>query len=378
MRKSSLTSITNGTAAAVLLLSFASVSGFAPVRHHSSTLPYLRMVTSEQSDFNILEDRSGHVNRELAERIWTWEQERRQERNLPKLEFSVRAGLRLVEDMVGDVQNVDMIQEGLTALLDAMSDYRSQADHDQDFETFARNRIQERLIEYRHEDRPVRVPAAVYEVVEQARKLHTKYRSWSRVARELNIPLERLHQYAQLANRKTLLSMERTVEVRTSWLDDHVQTVDLDDWELQSGKLLDNGEKVQKEELVEDYLDETINNEGDDDSYVQQEQVAGRLQDVIPSDDPSPDDIILQELIQSDLQSFLRAALNEQEITVVRAAYGLGETPPQSAAAIAKQIQVEPNEVRFILESSLKKLRETYVQRFVHDEEDDDFIVESV
>lgn len=335
------------------------------------------MVASEQSDYNILEDKSGHVNRELAERIWTWEQERRQERDLPKLEYSVRAGLRLVEDMVQDVDNVDMIQEGLTALLDAMSDFRSQPDHD--FETYARKRIQERLIEYRNEDRPVRVPAAIYEVLERARKLHAKYGSWARAARELDIPLERLQQYAQLANRKTLLSMERTVEVRTSWLDDRVQTVDQDVWELHSGKLLDNGEKVQKEELVEDYLDETLNTEGDDDSYVQQEQIAGRLQDVIPSDDPSPDDFVLQELIESDLQSFLKSALSEQEITVIRSAYGLGDTPPQSAAAIAKKIQVEPSEVRLILEGSLKKLRESYLQRFVQDEEDDeDFIVESV
>ena len=337
------------------------------------------MVASEQSDsYNILEDKAGHVNRELAERIWTWEQERRQERNLPKLEYSVRAGLRLVEDMVQDVENVDMIQEGLTALLDAMSDFRSsQPEHD--FAAYAKKRIQERLAEYRNEDRPVRVPAAVYEVLDQARKLHTKYGSWTRAARKLDLPLERLQQYAQLANRKALLSTERTVEVRTTWLDDRVQTIDQDVWELRSGKLLDNGEKVQKEELVEDYLDETLNTEGDDDSYVQQEQIAGRLQDVIPSDDPSPDDFVLQELIESDLQSFLRSVLNEQEITVIRAAYGLGDTPPHSAVAIAQTIQVEPSEVRVILEQSLKKLRESYIHRFVQDHEDDeDFIVESV
>jgi RNA polymerase sigma factor (sigma-70 family) len=362
--------------ATVLLLSLQTGFGFMPC-DSASISSSRRMVASERSEFNILEDKFGHVNRELAERIWTWEQERRQERNLPKLEYSVRAGLRLVEDMVQDIDDVDMIQEGLTALLDAMSDYRSQPDHD--FETYAKKRIQERLAEYRNEDRPVKVPAAISEVVERARVLHTKYRSWSRVARELDMPLERLQQYAQLANRKTLLSMERTVEVRKPWLDDRVQTVDQDVWELQSGKLLDNGEKVQKDELVEDYLDETINTEGDDDSYIQQEQIAGRLQDVIPSDDPSPDDIILQELIESDLQSFLRSALNEQEITVIRSAYGLGDTPPQSAQAIAKTIQVKPSEVRVILETSLKKLRESYVQRFVQDDEDDeDFIIESV
>jgi len=94
---------------------------------------------------NILEDSKGHINRELAERIWNWEQEHRSEKNLPKVEYSVRAGLRLVDSMVGEIlrerssnnsrisdennSNVhsDLIQEGLTALLmDAMSHYREE------------------------------------------------------------------------------------------------------------------------------------------------------------------------------------------------------------------------------------------------------------
>ena len=124
------------------------------------------------NDNNLMKDETGHVNRKLAENLWQWEQNSRQEKQLPKVEYSVRSGLRLVDQQVkellsrqnnkGGWQNhinsplhADLVQEGLTALLDAMSHYREGGEEKKDlqghdFEAYAGRQIRQHLQQNKH------------------------------------------------------------------------------------------------------------------------------------------------------------------------------------------------------------------------------------
>ena len=81
----------------------------------------LQTFTSRVEEESLLEDGEGHINRELAERIWNWEQQKRQDKNLPKFPYSTRGGLRMVNDIVHELMVVggkgvnadDLVQEGM-------------------------------------------------------------------------------------------------------------------------------------------------------------------------------------------------------------------------------------------------------------------------
>jgi RNA polymerase sigma factor (sigma-70 family) len=370
----------------------------------------------DDSHKNILEDRAGHINRDLAERIWSWEQERRTKEKLPKLEYSVRKGLRLVDSMVDDVLyrkkrrydstrrndddlRSDLVQEGLSALLDALSRYRQQKDGS-DFESYARRHIHQQLQLSLEEgaERPLKLPHAVQSVVKRAHKLVNRRIQEQRrgnttttgvsVAEELEIPPELLQKYLRLArSTSSSLSMESTVEIRH--LDKSVYR-DKEEWELYEGFLLDNGHSVAKDQLISEYLDETIELEGDDQAWVQQEQMAGPLPQVIPdTDEPSPDDLILQELIRTDLGTFLTSSLDPTEVQVVRLTFGLQEdsrrSRPQTMRETARALQIPDGQVSRVLARALDKLRASFNARFVDpgeydydDDDPDDYIVDSV
>ena len=382
---------------------------------------------------NILEDRPGHINRDLAERIWAWEQESRKIEKLGKVEYSVRSGLRLVDALVDEIllkygrgkrnQSLrsDLIQEGLSSLLDAMRQYRHQADEESStrsstysttsngFEVYARQRILKQLIQsVRKEtnaERPPRLPQAVESVVLKARRVMMQRKqtdsenaTWEAVAEEMQIPFPRLQTYLRLANRRSpFLSMESTVEIMHPSTLEGPAYRDQDEFELREGLLLDDGHKVQKDQVISEYLDETLENEGDDQAWVHEERIAGPLTDLIPdTSEPSPDDLILQELIQNDLSSFLTSSLEEQEVEVVQLIFGLQDKSSSSKGAqtmkqTAKALNIEAEEVSKILARALQKLRVSYWSRFLDkndgesveaekkdDYDDEDYTVDSV
>jgi len=388
---------------------------------------------------SILEDSSGHVNRELAERIWNWEQEHRNQQNLPRLDFSVRSGLRLVDrtarellaandddDGNGDDRTgggsgaengpySDLVQDGLTALLDAMSHY--EGNDAEEFERFARRHIRRELSRSLERDasapfvRPHVLPKSVRSVLKRAkqvaRSLHEaegRPPSLARVAGELNVPAERLQDYLNLVSRgrrsgdrrqgqsSRSLSVESTVEIMHPLLDDALPSYrDQESWELRQGLLLDNGRTVERDQLVEDFLDESVSREGDDDSWIQeQEQIAGALKDMIPDDEATSsamdqDDLALADLIRDDLSQFLVQTLEPKELQVIRLTFGLdavgddksgkkkqnrrgtsaAKSTSMSRREIAEAAGITPEEVSLLLARGIQKLRTSYANRYV-------------
>jgi DNA-directed RNA polymerase specialized sigma subunit len=382
---------------------------------------------------NILEDSAGHISGELAEHIWNWEQDYRLQRNLPKVNYSVRSGLRLVDHLVDDLIKVhqrleqqkslvvneistlrsDLIQEGLSALLDAMSQYRQQRLHNQnttpeiihndhtDFENFAKMKVYQRLIEsldVMDVRRPIRVPESIKNVVKQAKLvMHTMTQqrpghkpSLGEIAKTLNISREQLKEYLQVENRNQrllLLSMESTVSIynpHEDWTDRRYS--DIDEWELQQGLLLDNGVTIDKNELIDEFLDDTLRDEGDDEAWIREEQIVGLLQDSIPDLEIATDEgdeinstynidpttiidqnVLLHDLIQNNeiFASFLNDALNEQELRMIHLAFGFDEVKPSSISSIATQYQLSTREVSSIIRNSIMKLRTSYQAKYL-------------
>lgn len=343
---------------------------------------------------SILEDSTGHINRELAERIWNWEQEHRNEQNLPKLEYSVRSGLRLVDKTARDAlrgtseRYSDLVQEGLSALLDAMSRYRN--DDSDGFEKFAQQHIQRQLAQSMDEDTsPVRLPKSVRSLLKEAKRVAKVMReesgeapTLSELAGSMNIPLKRLQDYMHWAKRGSgTLSMESTVEISHPMLEDSLPAYrDQDQWELRQGLLLDNGHAVDREELVEEYLDEMMQREGDDDAWIQQqEQVAGRLQDIIPdTEDSSPDDEAIVDMIRNDLSQFLTSTLDADELKAVRLAFGLDTGKAVSYKEIATYMNMDEGDISKILARGIQKLRASYSSRYVEPYLDDEHTIDSV
>jgi RNA polymerase sigma factor (sigma-70 family) len=344
---------------------------------------------------NIIEDATGHVNRDLAERIWNWEQEHRIEKNLPKVNYSVRTGLRLVDGLVEEIlqQNtrtdynlhnnmhnrnenlrIDLIQEGLIKLLDVMSRYRDE--HEEGFETYARKEIYEHLAKSLDaEERPIRLPKGVMHVVQEAKRLMMESISsendgrrigmtWADVAKKLNMPENRLMDYLRLARGTgTTISMESTVEILDPFIDDPRYS-DQDEWELRQGMLLDDGHAVQKEQLVDEFLDDT-DREGDDEAWIETERIAGPLQDLIPdTEEPTPDDLMLQQLIHDDLSNFVSSTLSPDKIEIVRLYFGLESGESLSADDTAKKLGKSSVEIQMLLEESLSELRQAYTKRY--------------
>jgi len=349
----------------------------------TATEPRKEVLHSEAS--SILEDRDGHINRDLAERIWAWEQLRREAQNLPKVQYSIRSGLRLVDRLVNELAQgnervrSDLIQDGIAALLDSMSVFRRQRIEDvpfSDFESFAKRRIRKALKEALSQDagQPIPVPEEVRYAVTEAKRIFLDRRnrggpsvSWSNVADELSIPLDTLKAYLRLGSKSSSVSLESTVEIANPLLEDRISYRDQQEWESTSGMLLDGGKTVRSDEVVQEYIDF---HEGDDEAWVQETQVAGLLSDVIPDKtQPSADDLVLKELIRTDVSNFLEQALDPVEIRIIRLTFGLDSGQPQRLRHTADQLNMETHEVDRVLRASIDKLRDSYKARFVDDED---------
>lgn len=345
---------------------------------------------------NIMKDETGHVNRQLAENLWQWEQNSRQEKQLPKVEYSVRSGLRLVDKQVKEsllrrgVQSknsmyADLVQEGLTALLDAMSHYREEKDLEGDFEVYAGRQIHKHLEQILYQDRrPIRLPRSVQNVLRKAKRVSQQMAaaragqrpSVAAVAMEMDIPVQQLQDYLHLTRRRSMLSMESTVEVVEN---DAAHFVDQEDWEISQNMVLDDGHMVHKDELIDEFLDEMVELEGDDQAWIHQEQIAGPLQDLIPDDsEPSPDDSVLMEVIRQDMTEFLDATLDPVEIKVVRMIFGLDSGRQVTIKRTAEALDMDPGKVSVLLAGSLEKLRASIQSRYVEPYLDDENMVDSV
>jgi RNA polymerase sigma factor (sigma-70 family) len=301
---------------------------------------------------DFLEDAKGHINPELAQRIFRWERDQRLNLKV-RSGFSTREGLRWVQDLVTSTpratnpagSNDDLIQEGVMALMQAMTTYEVEARPTQSFENFAKERIQRAL-----ED----------------------YQVTGRLASSTN-------------SRKSALSVESTVEISDP-LEKHY--TNQDEWEVREGLMLDNGQGVKAHELVENFLVEARQFEGEDQMWIQQQQVAASLRDSIPSNeddeanelengDLSLDDLALRDMIIYNVDEFLGSTLDDLESQIIQLRFGLDADIPKTQRDVADDLDISVSKVRKLQKQALEKLRNAYSKQYV-DEEDQYYHEDSV
>lgn len=370
---------------------------------------------------DVLEDGEGHINSDLAANLWNWEQQHRESANMPKLSFSTRQGLRLVDKIVTEMATsprgqklikgsddikTDLVQEGVVALMDALNEYRQQSAPDDDsdpnktFENYARPMLENHLWStLDRASRPVQLPKAESTVWRHIQLLRPQLQAelggrtptTQELAARLEMPPETLELLFKA--RRNSLSVESTVEIQTpDSLDDQPpHFADQDQWDAQEGHyLLDTGaDGIPKQEvLVEEYQDEMYQYEGEDEMWIHQTQVAAPLRELIPDGGPSPDDLALSDMIRHDVGEFLTKTLTPQEVQVVRMSFGLDggkqvvwEEIAYSLDETATDVDelMTPSEVKKLLKGALEKLRTTYRNNYVETYlEDNDFGEDSV
>lgn len=318
---------------------------------------------------DILEDEKGHINPQLAQLIWKWEKQQRLNLDLPDFEnYSTRAGLRWVKEMVKQTLSTmggggetttattaapptrrslhdDLIQEGVIGLMQALKTFEQQARPNESFETFAKAQI--------------------------------------RIALEA-FTLERAKGMGTPTGKP--LSMESTVEIADT-LGTENYYYNQDEWEVREGLVLDNGKSVQREQLVEDFLDEALQYEGEDQMWIHSQSVAAPLRDSIPetideSEDDimsgifgetqatSPDDLALTDMILYNVDDFLGNTLEEIESQIIQMRFGLDDEDgtPKTQKEIAYELGLTPSKVRKLQKIALGKLRARFTERYISDD----------
>ena len=324
--------------------------------------------TQEQDPFqgisHLIDDGHGHINSELATSIWNWENDHRNKQHLPKFQYSTRSGLRLVDEIARDLLETysadtaysDLIQEGVVALMYAMAKYDPHYFEKESFEHYARRTICTTLSRSLAKDsRPIRLPEHVVTTLKHARQARSQLQSqtgseptMAQVAEELQISPEQLQLY-QIVSASTL-SVESTVEIYDQ-ADSTATFEDQDKWEKENGV---------DEESIDLYAEE-----GEDEMWVHQEQIAAPLRDMIPDYEPTPDDLVEMNMIHDDVDDFLVRTLQDRELQVIRMRYGLDSGKGMSLSAIGDTLGVTAARVKQIEERAMEKLRTTYTNREV-------------
>jgi len=318
----------------------------------------LRIATQSSHNIfdDILEDDKGHINPELAKLIWRWEKQQHLNLGLPEFQnFSTRDGLRWVKDMVDETRNQranakqpfplnpdDLIQEGVMALMQALKTFEKQSRPNETFETYAKANIQRALEEYSLE-----------------RAKGTGAGTGSR------------------RQRQPPLSMENTVDIADPLEAEH-HYFNQDEWDVREGLVLDNGESIRREEPVEDFLDETLQYEGEDQMWIHEQSVAAPLRDSIPEDSQdienmlenpsSPDDLALTDMIMYNVDDFLDKNLDETEAQVIQMRFGLDNDEPMTQRDIAYGLGLTVSQVRKLQKRALEKLRSAFTDRYASDD----------
>ena len=258
----------------------------------------------------------------------------------------------------------DLIQEGVFALLQALSRFEHESRPGESLELFAKTNIQQALESYS---------------LERAKGTGTE---------SLLVDGSNRKQ-----RRPPPLSMESTVEIADP-LETESHYFNQDEWEIREGLVLDNGKSMQREELVEDFLDQSMQYEGEDQMWIHEQSVAAPLRDSIPEsstdtdggdmDDfvrssDSPDDLALADMILYNVDDFLGQNLDEVEAQVIRERFGLDDGVPKTQKEVAYDLSLTLSQVRKHQKKALDKLRATFTDRYASDQTSrDDFWEDSI
>ena len=365
--------------------SFRSTAHLAAERRYSSSSVGSAFSNNDQDPFHgishLIDDGNGNIRSDLATSIWNWDNEKRSKEHLPKLEYSTRTGLRLVDEiaknllsgttrMDDDRTYSDLVQEGVMALMYAMAKYNPKVD-EESFEHYAKRHILASLTKALAQDsRPMKLPAHVMELLKSAKRKRQalltqtgREPTMAQVAKELDVSPQQLELYQMF---ESTLSVERTMEIYDPLLEQQATFADQASWQKQHGIDIDdsNTEMFQQEK-----------EEGEDEMWVHLETVAAPLKDMIIDKDrfDNPDDLVFANQIHDDVKEFLERTLDERELQVIDLRYGLDNGGKvTSLSEIGKVLGISASRVAQIEEQAMEKLRSSYTNRKVETYLEDD------
>eukprot|EP00571_Detonula_confervacea_P010354 CAMPEP_0172301476 /NCGR_PEP_ID=MMETSP1058-20130122/3360_1 /TAXON_ID=83371 /ORGANISM="Detonula confervacea, Strain CCMP 353" /LENGTH=480 /DNA_ID=CAMNT_0013011611 /DNA_START=187 /DNA_END=1629 /DNA_ORIENTATION=+ len=421
---------------------------------------------------SILDDGHGHINSNLAQAIYEWEVAHNDNdaRQVNDKQFSTRDGLRLVDELAreilssigidgidnneDDANNVngrgrgddenddsnggsggiasrssspnsrkssggissynDLVQEGMIALMRAMSTYdnykmHTTASNMSSFEEYAKQSIQTSFLHFlAHSSRPIRLPLSLQTTLQTANIAADKLRqtlgkepSLVQVAKEVNIAPEQLALYRKLHRTMvsrvgTFVSVEDGMEVydptlagvgvgtglraRRDWSvgrntnGNDVGGENVEGRTSSAGaSLSDNSNAITNEQDLTQ-----LNSQEDNWTREPPERIVAPLKDVLTDTEElnNPLSYMHHHLLNEELNEFLLETLTKEELTVIQLRFGLVDSKyggkGWTAKDIGQRLDMDHEDVVRVASTALDKLRKASSNL----EEDNDAYVE--
>eukprot|EP00956_Cyclotella_meneghiniana_P019299 scaffold32961_cov70-Cyclotella_meneghiniana.AAC.10 len=326
---------------------------------------------------SILNDAKGHPNSNLASAIFEWEKIHAQTSTLKKQDFSTRDGLRLVDTLARDILTTvltdsptysDLVQEGMVALLRAMSTYntyRSFATEDEGFAVYAKKSVQSALLNFlAHSSRPISLPQSLQNTLAEANAAAARLRikigkepSLIQVAREINTPPEKLALYRKLHRTivgriETFVSMEDGLEIYDPTLEGSMSTPKFTEDEGS-----DDDEDMTEQDLY------AVNLKEDNWDTRPPERTVIPMRDVTPDKEEINNPLLYthHKRLKNELNQFLLETLTKEEREVIQLRFGLVDSQHGgkgwNASQISKRMGLTKAEVVEIASEALDRLR---------------------
>ena len=369
---------------------------------------------------SILDDGNGHINSELASAIYEWETAHTQTASGSiKHQFSTRDGLRLVDEQVRVVLNSimldddddednkatlsynDLIQEGIIALLRAMSTFpnykksNTAAATTTTFKQYAKETIHSSFLQFvATSSRPIRLPLSLQTTLEAANTAAATLRnklgkepSLVQVANAINVKPHQLALYRKLYRKMVgrvgaFVSMEDGLEVYDPSLAGYVGTglrprSDSDNASASSSSTLKTSPTVITPSEVagassavitasDDSTTSTLyqlNTQEDDWERQPPERIVAPLRDVLTDTEEinNPLSYTHHFILNEELNIFLSETLSSVEMEVIQLRFGLVDSKHGgrgwSAQAIGERLGLDREEVVKMASVALGKLR---------------------
>ena len=407
---------------------------------------------------SILDDGHGHINSNLAQAIYEWEvahNDRHENNNIKKEQFSTRDGLRLVDELAREISSSlsdndngsssssigggangdiapsasssasikssttgisynDLVQEGMIALMRAMSTYDNYQSYDNNqekkkkkistFEEYAKQSITSSFLHYMsHSSSQIRLPIIVSTTLQRAniaanklRQVLNKEPSLTQVANEVNVKPEQLALYRKLyksmvsRNSGTFISVEDGMEVYDPTFSGIRSRRDLDSVSDSADSLETSLQAATSEDTSSSSSSSSssiTNNEKDDLSQLNSqeddwtrdppERSVAPLRDVLTDTEEinNPLSYTHHLRLNEELNEFLLETLTEEELTVIQLRFGLVESKyggkGWTAKDIGERMGMDHDNVVKVASAALEKLRKAAANSSNGGEEED-------
>lgn len=407
-------------------------------RHFSSTsVLQTAALESIPSLESILDDGNGHINSNLAQAIYEWEVAHN-DNTRQSSQFSTRDGLRMVDELAREIipsigididedekkdtnndneegasSYNDLVQEGMIALMHAMSTYDNYKSHTtaskiSSFEEYAKQSIQSSFLHFlAHSSRPIRLPLSLQTTLQTANIAAQKLRltlgkepSLVQVAQEVNIAPEQLALYRKLHRSMvsrvgTFVSVEDGMEVYDPTLAGVGVGTGLRsrrDWSVgrRGGDDKERGRTSSAESSLSADTSSTAmaNSEQDltqlnsqEDNWTREppERTVAPLKDVLTDTEEinNPLSYMHHHLLNEELNEFLLETLTEEELTVIQLRFGLVDSKyggkGWTSNEIGQRLDMDREDVVRVASAALEKLRKEVSSSL---DEDNDAYVE--